>query len=69
MATNTTKMKYTTPSVKVVDWDFNEDICVQPVCNSFNSCFRIEKGTQNTFTEIRRKDPGTWERVNNETRW
>ena len=54
MATNTTKMKYTTPSVKVVDWDFNEDICVQPVCNSFGNCLDVVSSS--TEFHIERRD-------------
>ncbi len=68
MATNTTKMKYTTPSVKVVDWDFNEDICVQPVCNSFNSCLRVEKDSPVNAVENRHDTTGDWEWVRNGSR-
>lgn len=68
MATNTTKMKYTTPSVKVVDWDFNEDICVQPVCNSFGNCLKVESKSAVHYTEIRDGETGSWEWIRNGSR-
>lgn len=68
MATNTTKMKYTTPSVKVVNWDFNEDICVQPVCNSFGNCITIDRGASHTNTETRSDYTGDWEWARNGSR-
>lgn len=68
MATNTTKTKYTTPSVKVVDWDFNEDICVQPVCNSFSNCLKVESKSAVHYTEIRDGETGSWEWIRNGSR-
>ena len=68
MATNTTKMKYTTPSVKVVDWDFNEDICVQPVCNSFGNCLDVVSSSTEFHIEKRDYGTGNWDWVRDGSR-
>ena len=57
------KKRYSKPSVKVVQWDFNEAVCNSVVANSFNvvNCFHIYKETAVNAMENRLDFTGDWE--------
>ena len=57
------KKRYSKPSVKVVQWDFNEAVCNSVIANSFNvnSCLWIEKKTAVNALENRLDFSGDWE--------
>ena len=57
------KKRYSKPSVKVVQWDFNEAVCNSVVANSFNvvNCFHIDKETAINAMENRLDFTGDWE--------
>ena len=44
MERETTKSPYKKPAIRVVAWDFNENICNSVITNSFdvNSCIRVD---------------------------
>lgn len=43
MNKKTTKTPYCKPSIRIVEWDFNESICNNVVTNSFvGSCIQID---------------------------
>lgn len=57
------KKRYSKPSVKVVQWDFNEAVCNSVVANSFNVnvCLDIKKETAINAMENRLDFTGDWE--------
>lgn len=57
------KKRYSKPSVKVVQWDFNEAVCNSVVANSFNVnvCLDIKKETAVNAMENRLDFTGDWE--------
>ena len=46
MMTNVTKRKYSKPSAKVVEWDFNESVCSSVVTYSSGRCLDVQRGNQ-----------------------
>ena len=57
------KKRYSKPSVKVVQWDFNEAVCNSVIANSFNVnvCLDIQKETAVNAMENRFDFTGDWE--------
>lgn len=64
MKNNMTKKEYTKPSIRVVEWDFNEKVCQEAsvMKNSFTQCINIERETGVNVVE-NRVSSGTWTRV------
>lgn len=62
---NGTKKEYTKPTVKSVEWNFNEAVCQTAITNSPTKCLNITKGGGTTVFENRDdiNAIGTWERV------
>jgi hypothetical protein len=58
---STTKQGYCKPTIRIVEWDYNESICNSVITNSFNSCLRVEKGTRVNVQENRLDITGDWE--------
>ena len=59
-----TKAPYCKPAIRVVEWDFNENICNSVITNSFdvNSCIRVDPlGAKAVFKAEKRSDvTGEW---------
>ena len=54
MKRETTKAPYCKPAIRVVEWDFNENICNSVITNSLNvqSCIKVRsKGSVTKFEE------------------
>ena len=54
MNRETTKSPYCKPAIRVVKWDFNENICNSVITNSLNvqSCIKVKsKGSVTKFEE------------------
>ena len=54
MERETTKSPYKKPAIRVVAWDFNENICNSVITNSFDvqSCIKVRsKGSVTKFEE------------------
>ena len=54
------RIKYTKPSAKVVNWDFNEAIC-SVTTNSF--CLNVRHNQGVSGIEVRKETTGDWTRV------
>ena len=55
------KLGYSKPTIKIVEWDYNEDICNSVISNSFKSCLWVEKETAVNAVENRYDITGDWE--------
>ena len=63
METTTARIKYHKPTIRVVEWDFNESICNSVVTNSFNVNTCIKAKARNSRYEVLRRDSeelGDW---------
>ena len=63
METTTAKIKYHKPTIRVVEWDFNESICNSVITNSFNVNTCIKAKARNSRYEVLRRDSeelGDW---------
>jgi hypothetical protein len=58
-----TKAPYCKPAIRVVEWDFNENICNSVITNSYdvNSCLKIKKLNATIAIENRSDYSGDWE--------
>jgi hypothetical protein len=60
-----TKAPYCKPAIRVVEWDFNENICNSVITNSFdvNSCIKLDPlGARAVFKTDKRSDrTGEWD--------
>ena len=63
MMTNVTKRKYSKPSAKVVEWDFNESVCSSVVTYSSGRCLDVQRDSQQNSVENRTDMTGTWTRI------
>ena len=63
MMTNVTKRKYSKPSAKVVEWDFNESVCSSVVTYSSGRCLEVQRDSQQYSIENRSDKTGTWTRI------
>lgn len=66
MNRETTKAPYCKPAIRVVEWDFNENICNSVITNSFDSynvksCIHIKKLNATIAIENRSDITGDWE--------
>ena len=63
MKRETTKAPYRKPSIRVVEWDFNESICNSVITNSYsaNRCIEIQKNNATIAIEKRADFSGRWE--------
>ena len=65
MKRETTKVPYCKPAIRVVEWDFNENICNSVITNSFdvNSCIKLDPlGARAVFKTDKRSDrTGEWD--------
>lgn len=59
------KKKYTKPSIKLVEWEFNEAVCQTVTTTSYTKCLEITKGTGTSVFENRNdiNAVGDWNRV------
>ena len=55
------KLGYSKPTIKIVEWDYNEDICSSVISNSFNACIKVTKERAVTKFENRIDVTGDWE--------
>lgn len=55
------KLDYSKPTIKIVEWDYNEDICSSVISNSFNACIKVTKERAVTKFENRIDVTGDWE--------
>lgn len=55
------KLGYSKPTIKIVEWDYNEDICSSVISNSFNACIKVTKERSVKQNEIRHDITGDWE--------
>jgi hypothetical protein len=63
METTTARIKYHKPTIRVVEWDFNESICNSVITNSFNVNTCIKAKARDSRYEVLRKDSeelGDW---------
>lgn len=63
METTTARIKYHKPTIRVVEWDFNESICNSVITNSFNVNTCIKAKARNSRYEVLRRDSeelGDW---------
>ena len=63
METTTVRIKYHKPTIRVVEWDFNESICNSVITNSFNVNTCIKAKARDSRYEVLRKDSeelGDW---------
>ena len=63
METSTARIKYHKPTIRVVEWDFNESICNSVITNSFNVNTCIKAKARDSRYEVLRKDSeelGDW---------
>ena len=58
METTTARIKYHKPTIRVVEWDFNESICNSVITNSFNVNTCIKAKARDSRYEVLRKDSG-----------
>ena len=63
MEKTTARIKYHKPTIRVVEWDFNESICNSVITNSYsaNRCIEIEKLNATIAIEKRSDFSGRWE--------
>ena len=63
MKRETTKAPYCKPAIRMIEWDFNENICNSVVTNSYNAnrCIEIEKLNATIAIEKRSDFSGRWE--------
>lgn len=59
------KKEYTKPSIKLVEWEFNEAVCQTVTTTSYTKCLNITQGTGTTVFENRDNIDaiGNWDRV------
>lgn len=55
------KKEYTKPSIRLVEWEFNDAIC-QKIYNA-SLCIKIETESYINHVENRNTSSGTWTRV------
>ena len=58
-----TKAPYCKPAIRVVEWDFNENICNSVITNSYNVNTCIKAKARNSRYEVLRRDSeelGDW---------
>ena len=55
------KLGYSKPTIKIVEWDYNEDICSSVISNSFNACIKVTNERAVTKFENRIDVTGDWE--------
>lgn len=58
-----TKAPYCKPAIRVVEWDFNENICNSVITNSFNldSCIKAKaKGSRYEMQRRQTEDLDDW---------
>ena len=63
MDTTTARIKYHKPTIRVVEWDFNESICNSVITNSFNVNTCIKAKAKNSRYEVDRRhseELGDW---------
>ena len=63
MKRETTKAPYCKPAIRVVEWDFNENICNSVITNSYNVNTCIKAKARNSRYEVLRRDSeelGDW---------
>lgn len=63
MKRETTKAPYCKPAIRVVEWDFNENICNSVITNSFvvGSCIKAKsKGSRSEIDKRKTEDPINW---------
>lgn len=59
------KKEYTKPSIRLVEWEFNEAVCQTVTTTSYTKCLEITKGTGTSVFENRNdiNAVGDWNRV------
>ena len=54
------KLEYNKPTIRVVEYDYNESICNNVITNSFNTCIKVIKESKVNYYEQRNDVTGDW---------
>lgn len=57
------KKEYTKPSIKLVEWEFNDAVCNTVSTTSYTKCFNVTSKRSFGITDTRQSSTETWNRV------